>query len=154
MSNKLSELVRQILSEQEARVEKVKEERLKIARGAVSWFQLEAVSYNRQKKCTHLKGQIGARPAWGQAIDYNVAMHTFPTGETKIWCLSNCGWNVWNRPGWSFKWAHGLKMVEYSTNRASTSEISGEVISRKTQVIPGPTTFTGGYAVWKNKESK
>lgn len=87
-----------------------------------NWFFRETQAHNRQQKCSHLKGQIGYQIRGG-ARDYNVAMHTFPTGETKIWCLSNCGWNVWNRPGWSFKWAIGMRMVESSTNHASKSQV-------------------------------
>ena len=87
------------------------------------WFALETQAYNRQQKCSHLKGQIGAGPR-GPVRDYNIAMHTFPNGETKIWCLSNCGWNVWNRPGWSFKWVVGMRMVDNSSNKASASQIA------------------------------
>lgn len=86
-----------------------------------NWFFQETQSYNRQKRCSHLKGAIGVPSPMSR--DYNVAMHTFPTGETKIWCLSNCGWNVWNRPGWSYKWAIGMKMVNNTSNRASSSEV-------------------------------
>jgi hypothetical protein len=88
----------------------------------MNWFQIETQAYNRQQKCSHLKGQIGAGPR-GPRIDYNVAMHTFPTGETKIWCLSNCGWNVWNRPGWSFKWAVGMRMFKNTTNTHTASQV-------------------------------
>src|SRR5437899_5673915 len=37
--------------------------------------------------CSHKKG--GKRR--GLHYDYNVGMHTFPDGTTKVWCLNGCG---------------------------------------------------------------
>jgi len=110
----------------------------------MNWFTLETQAYNRQQKCSHRKGAIGS--PLGPRIDYNVAMHTFPNGETKIWCLSNCGWNVWNRPGWSFKWAIGMRMVEYSTNWPSSSQVSAEMLKGK-HVLPVRTDLAGVHRV-------
>ena len=114
-----------------------------------NWFFQETQAYNRQQKCRHLKGMIGGPRA--STRDYNIAMHTFPDGYTKIWCLSNCGWNVWNKLGWSFKWAVGMKMINNSTNKGSSSEINSKVLVGKTPVIPGPTSHTGGYIVYKDR---
>ena len=86
----------------------------------VTWFEREVRAYNRQQKCSHLKGANGPRQS---RLDYNVGMHTFINGETKIWCLSNCGWNVWNRPGWQFKWTIGMRMFQNSTNGKTSSKV-------------------------------
>jgi hypothetical protein len=85
-----------------------------------SSFYQDTQAYNLQQRCSHRKGgkQKGT-PLWQS--DFNVSMHTFPTGETRIRCLS-CGWNVWNRPGWSYKWAMGIHMVNNSSNSASASQ--------------------------------
>lgn len=107
--------------------EKRQEERERVTKSRpnleLCGFALETQAYNRQQKCSHLKGAIGVPRRLMASRDYNVAMHTFPTGETKIWCLSNCGWHVWNRPGWSFKWAVGMRMVNNSSNGRTSSEV-------------------------------
>jgi hypothetical protein len=140
-----------LMEERQARKSKLAEakteEHNKRIRSMPTNWQLTCRDYNRQVKCFHLKGtcagyQIGAVEGDPKPIpmsmysDYNVAMHTFITGETKIWCLSRCGWHVWNRPGWSYKWAVGLKMVNQSTNGPSSSEI---MISPKSNPAGPPT---------------
>lgn len=97
------------------------------------WY-MTCQSYNRQKTCRHLKASrangtpIG--PAPGSSHDYNVAMHTFIDASQKIWCMCGCGWHVWNKPEWRFKWAVGIKMIKNSTNWPSSSEIASEFTSR------------------------
>jgi hypothetical protein len=113
---------------EEKREEIEKARKLRAYRPAVelTWFWQATQVYNRIQKCTHLKGQIGYRAPFCK--DYNISIHTFPTGESRIKCLSNCGFEVWSRPGWSFKWAYGMKMVKSSCNTRSSSEV---VLKRK-----------------------
>jgi hypothetical protein len=74
----------------------------------------------RQERCSHLKGtSLYSIPS--PNTDYSVYKHTFIDGTQRIKCLK-CGWEVWNLPEFSLKWAHGMRMVDSSTNRASTSE--------------------------------
>src|ERR1700687_2519364 len=74
--------------------------------------------FNRRQKCNHRKGS-----QWGGLIDYAVSFHTFIDGSQRIACLKGCGFEVYNKPEWSFKWAVGLKMVEQSTNTRTSSEV-------------------------------
>jgi hypothetical protein len=84
-------------------------------------WQLKCINYNRSQKCNHRKG--GKVSAWGGRIDYAVSFHTFIDGSQRIACLKGCGFEVFNKPEWSFKWAVGLKMVEQSTNTRTSSEV-------------------------------
>lgn len=77
--------------------------------------------YNRSQKCVHLKGgryRLGS----GFMKDYNVSFHTFIKGDQRIRCLNNCGFEVWNKPEWSFKWQFAERMLRNTTNRSSASE--------------------------------
>jgi hypothetical protein len=100
--------------------------------GKTSWMIL-CESYNRQRKCNHEKG-LGMRSS---RKDYNVSLHRFPTGEWRIRCLYNCGFEVWNRPNVKFKWAHGMKMVDKSTNHLSMSQVQApqDRVLRDIQVV-------------------
>jgi hypothetical protein len=98
--------------------------------GITSWMML-CERYNRQKRCSHLKGAVGNVLLGHYQRDYNVSLHRFNTGESRIRCLYNCGFEVWNRPGWNLKWAYGMKMVERSTNRASSSEVLPKITPNK-----------------------
>jgi hypothetical protein len=80
-------------------------------------WQLKCIKYNRSQKCNHLKGNLR-----GSRKDYCVSFHTFIDGSQRIACLKGCGFEVFNKPEWSFKWAVGVKMVMQSTNTASASE--------------------------------
>ena len=83
---------------------------------AFNFLELE-----RQVRCSHLKGQVGYRSAYPMRFDYNVSQHTFIDGSTQIKC-NVCRWEVWNKPEFSLKWKEGLRMVDLSTNRASSAE--------------------------------
>jgi len=74
--------------------------------------------FNRRKKCSHLKGSNR-----GAKKDYAVSFHTMITGDQRIACLKGCGFEVYNKPEWSLKWAYGLRMVAQSTNTSSSSEV-------------------------------
>ena len=80
-------------------------------------WQLKCAKYNRSQKCNHLKGSLR-----GGRKDYCVSFHTFIDGSQRIACLKGCGFEVFNKPEWSFKWAVGVKMVKQSTNWPSSSE--------------------------------
>jgi hypothetical protein len=82
-------------------------------------WQLKCINYNRSQKCNHLKG--GNLRGGGK--DYCVSFHTFIDGSQRIACLKGCGFEVFNKPEWRFKWAVGLKMVEQSTNTRTSSEV-------------------------------
>lgn len=84
------------------------------------FWEIRCREFNRREKCNHLKG--GRYRCWGGMLDYNVGFHTFIDGSQKIWCLNGCGFEVWNKPDWSFKWAIAVKMVKRSSNCASSSE--------------------------------
>ena len=75
--------------------------------------------------CQHLKGGSRLKTV---VKDYNMAMHTFPDGTVKIWCLLNCGF-VSRGPGDS-NWAEAKRMMDVSTNRASSSERSSAILWR------------------------
>ncbi len=92
-------------------------------------WQLKCLNYNRSQKCNHLKGNFR-----GGIKDYCVSFHTFIDGSQRIACLKGCGFEVFNKPGWQFKWAVGVKMVEQSTNKPSSSErvIKGAVMPNST----------------------
>ena len=81
-------------------------------------WQIKCRNYNRSQKCNHLKGKLR-----GSRKDYCVSFHTFIDGSQRIACLKGCGFEVFNKPEWSFKWAVGLKMVEQSTNTRTSSEV-------------------------------
>jgi hypothetical protein len=117
----------------------------------LQWFALETREYNRQQKCSHLKGGSIRRSVPNTHRDYHVGMHTFPNGETKIWCFA-CGWNVWNRPGWSFKWAYGMKMVENSTNWPSSSQIAPEILKGKTPTNVRIDVAGGARVIYFDKD--
>lgn len=85
------------------------------------WHQCQA--YNRQRKCDHLKGHSPRDAKQGRWLDYNVSIHRFITNETRIRCLYGCGWEVYNKPEFRFKWAVGMAMVNKSTNTRTSSEI-------------------------------
>lgn len=87
-----------------------------------NWWWHVCQSFNRQESCDHLKG--GLRRVRSRHRDYNVSIHTFSTNETRIRCLNNCGWEVYNKPEFKFKWAHGMRMVINSTNTRTASEIA------------------------------
>lgn len=84
------------------------------------FWEMYCRAFERRQNCEHRKG--GKRRGWGSRTDYNVGFHTFIDGSQKIWCLNGCGFEVWNKPEWSFKWAFGWKMAEQSTNWPSSSE--------------------------------
>lgn len=78
---------------------------------------------NRQMKvrllanpnCKHLKG---GRLSIGR--DYNLALHTFADGRTKMWCLNHCGFKLWDdEVGFS---EARILMITQSTNKPSSSE--------------------------------
>ena len=130
--NKELEKLLDLLIAKESANQKKQAESVK-ARGVCSYadgWEWVCLQYNRQTSCPHLKGwcsnrrPIGTAP--GSHHDYNISKHTFPTGESRIKCLCGCGWEVWDHPGWSYKWAVGMKMAESSTNTPSCSEITGE----------------------------
>lgn len=79
-------------------------------------FWVSTQAYERQKACNHLKNRGRAHR------DYNVSMHRHSTGFWQIKCMY-CGWSVWNRPEWSYKWAVGMRMVKQSTNTPTSSEV-------------------------------
>jgi hypothetical protein len=81
-------------------------------------WQIKCRNYNRSQKCNHLKGNLR-----GGCKDYCVSFHTFIDGSQRIACLKGCGFEVFNKPEWSFKWTVGLKMVEQSTNTRTSSEV-------------------------------
>lgn len=85
-----------------------------------TWWYQQCQAYNRQRACNHLKG-AGRGPK--SRSDYNVSLHTFSDGWSRIKCLNHCGWEVWNKPGWSYKWQHGMKMVNQSSNWPSSSQV-------------------------------
>jgi hypothetical protein len=153
MLEKLIELV--FLKEkkyEEKREEIEKARKLRAYRPAVelTWFWQATQAYNRIQKCTHLKGQIGYGAR--HCKDHNISLHTFPTGESRIKCLSNCGFEVWNRPGWSFKWAYGMKMVESSTNWPSSSQIAPEILKVKTQTNVRIDVAGGARVIYFDKD--
>ncbi len=67
-------------------------------------------------KCKHLKG--GSRFRAGYK-DYNLAMHTFSDGRTKVWCLFGCGLEAWTGDT-NFENLRKL-MEEKSSNHRSSS---------------------------------
>jgi len=75
--------------------------------------------------CKHLKG--GDKGPKVTHRDYNMAMHTFPDGTVKIWCLLNCGFV--SRPG-DKNWLTAKNLMASSTNRSSSSEQSSAVLWR------------------------
>lgn len=91
-------------------------------RPAITQWMIRCMEYERFIKCSHLKG--GRYRPKGGMRDYAVSFHTFINGESRIVCLLGCGFEVWNRPGWKYKWQYGLKMVEQSTNTATSSEVA------------------------------
>ena len=80
-----------------------------------------------RKNCTHLKG---SRRSQIFCKDYNLAAHRFVDGRTKIWCLNNCGFQVWNDQD-GFKEA--IALMEQSTNTPTSSEHVVWAITRKGQ---------------------
>ena len=73
-------------------------------------------------KCNHRKGNMGRRGKYGYATqypDYNVHMHNFSDGSTKIWCGYNCGFSA--RPG-DPNWDEAVSMTKATTNTVSSSE--------------------------------
>lgn len=107
--------------------------------------------YNRSQKCSHLKGGR----ARSNMNDYNVSFHTFITGEERIRCLNNCGFEVWNKPEWSFKWQYAAKMLKYTTNRPSASEqvrvgveIQGRVIEYFPDIPGIEAKIKAKYPAW------
>lgn len=71
--------------------------------------------------CTHKKGGGGSQSAkFTPYADYNIICHRFPDGSSKAWCGYNCGFVA--RPG-DKNWAEAMKMLESSSNHASSSEI-------------------------------
>src|SRR5271166_897162 len=96
----------------------------------------------KQERCRHAKGQVGYRRA-STYIDFNVSKHTFIDGKSRIKCLT-CGWEVWNLPGFRFKWEQGMRMVEQSTNRPSSSEVLPKVEPNKVFNQPSSVTVAMG----------
>ncbi len=92
---------------------------LKIEHEDLTPWARQCRDYNRSQKCNHLKG---GRVRSSSMKDYNVSFHTFITGDERIRCLNNCGFEVWNKPEWSFKWQFATKMLKHTTNRPSASE--------------------------------
>src|SRR6266851_3384443 len=62
--------------------------------------------------------------------DYAVSLHTFIDGSQRIACLI-CGWEVYNKPGWRFKWQFGMSMVKKSTNTPTSSEMIPNVVKER-----------------------
>jgi len=89
----------------------------------------------RQEKCPHFKGMVGYRSRFTPHFDYNVYQHTFIDGSSRIKCHT-CSWEVWNKSEFSLKWKEGLRMVNLSSNLASSSE----VVRLATPYAPTPTT--------------
>ncbi len=102
--------------------------------------------FNRQKKCNHLKGN-----QWGGRRDYAVSFHTFIDGSQRIACLKGCGFEVFNKPEWSFKWGVGMKMVEQSTNTPSSSERANNRLFDLWRVT-GPSVDIGDANPIKGRE--
>jgi hypothetical protein len=71
-----------------------------------------------KEKCKHLKG--ASRGPKNLHKDYNVSMHTFPDGRTRVCCLQ-CTWISWQGDE---NWEEALRMVDQSTNTASKSEVA------------------------------
>lgn len=88
---------------------------------AANWQQI-CQDFERQKKCHHLKGWAIKRTL-DVKKDYNISLHTFPNGTRRIRCLYGCGFEVWEKSEFKFKWQYGMKMVELSTNTASASQV-------------------------------
>lgn len=74
--------------------------------------------------CKHLKGGTSVK---GVFKDYNMAMHTFPDGTVKIWCLLNCGFV--SRPG-DANWLTAKNLMASSTNKSSESERTSAILWR------------------------
>ena len=89
------------------------------------WFQdyyYQVQKFNRQRSCNHRKGGSQGARRQGTTNDFAVWMHRHITGEYQIKCML-CGWEVWNKPGWSYKWEVGMRMVKKSSNTPTASEI-------------------------------
>jgi hypothetical protein len=85
---------------------------------------LSVKQLNRQWKHSHRKG---GRESWHgiNTPDYNVHQHMFIDGRSKIWC-GGCGWTAWSDgPAW--QWEMALKLIEQSSNSASSSETLGRL---------------------------
>ncbi len=90
------------------------------------WFFSATQIFNHQSKCSHRKnGRM--RDA---TQDYAVSLHTFIDGSQRIACLI-CGWEVYNKPGWRFKWQFGMSMVKKSTNTPTSSEMIPNVVKER-----------------------
>ena len=140
----LDALVQQLLKEQKLLAEQkqcIHNERI-IGQPSDWWWQQRCREYNRIQKCGHLKG---SRVYGLMRRDYNVSFHTFINGEQRIRCLNNCGFEVWNRPGWSYKWQYAMKMVKQSTNTRTASEVVPAGTKNFGFSIRSPYTFTEGF---------
>ena len=94
----------------------------------------DPTNFSAQKKqkpcvnCSHLKGYNGRIGQKFQPTkDYNVHSHRFADGTIKIWCGYGCGFTAYKGDS---NWSEGVRMLEQSSNTASSSEVVMWAIDR------------------------
>lgn len=111
---------------------------------SIDW-EMKCKIYNRQRRCTHLKGGRHR----GRATDFNVTTHTFIDSRTRIKCVL-CGIEAWSNSGQDFKFAWMRRMAQNSTNCPSSSErVLLEATSGKAVLATFPDTPAGREAMHK-----